>query len=90
MTDENKETIRRELVCNAVEKEILIEMIEAIGSRMTENYEELGDLVENLNELRRYIFQLEGTESGKKQKHGGMRKKKTKSLFRKKRTKKRR
>ena len=90
LTDENKETIRRELVCNAVEKEILIEMIEAIGSRMTENYEELGDLVENLNELRRYIFQLEGTESGKKQKHGGMRKKKTKSLFRKKRTKKRR
>ena len=90
LTDENKETIRRELVCNAVEKEILIEMIEAIGSRMTENYEELGDLVENLNELRIYIFQLEGTESGKKQKHGGMRKKKTKSLFRKKRTKKRR
>ena len=46
-------------------------MIEAIGSRMTKNYDEHGDLGENLNELRRNIFELEGTEDDKKKQKTG-------------------
>ena len=94
LTDENKNQIREELSedVSDEEKEILIDMIQAIGSRGNTEHENLGDLGQNLNDLRGFIFQLEDT-SNKKQKpnkDGGMRKKKTKSLFRKKRTKKRR
>ena len=40
------------------EKEILIDMIQAIGSRMTENYDDLGDLRGEFKRIKKIYFSV--------------------------------